>query len=33
MIGSFVALIVGAAASVAGSQWLPETPGRRALNP
>jgi len=25
MIGSFVALIVGAAAAVAGSQWLPET--------
>jgi hypothetical protein len=33
MLGSFVALIVGAAASLAGSQWLPETPARRAVNP
>ena len=29
MIGSFVALVVGAGAAVAGSQWLPET-GTRA---
>jgi hypothetical protein len=31
MLGSFVALIVGAAAAVAGSQWLPEHPAREAL--
>ena len=24
MIGSFVALLVGAGAAIAGSQWLPE---------
>jgi hypothetical protein len=28
MIGSFVALLVGAGASVAGSQWLPENASR-----
>jgi integrase len=30
MIGSFVALLVGAGASVAGSQWLPENVSRTA---
>jgi hypothetical protein len=30
MIGSFVALVFGAGAAVAGSQWLPETGTRRA---
>jgi len=28
MIGSFVALLVGAGAAVAGSQWLPEGASR-----
>jgi hypothetical protein len=32
MIGSFVALVVGAGAAVAGSQWLPENRPRQALN-
>jgi hypothetical protein len=30
MIGSFVALLVGAGAAVAGSQWLPESASRMA---
>jgi hypothetical protein len=30
MIGSFVALVLGAGAAVAGSQWIPETGKRRA---
>jgi hypothetical protein len=33
MIGSFVALIVGAGAAVAGSQWLPETRTRDVRTP
>jgi hypothetical protein len=33
MIGSFVALIVGAAAAVAGSQWLPDIRPRDMRNP
>jgi hypothetical protein len=32
MISSFVALVVGAGAAVAGSQWLPENRPRHALN-
>jgi hypothetical protein len=28
MIGSFVALLVGAGAAVAGTQWLPESGAR-----
>ena len=30
MIGSFVALVLGAGAAVAGSQWIPEAGARRA---
>jgi hypothetical protein len=33
MISSFVALVVGAGAAVAGSQWLPENRPRQAVNP
>src|SRR5437588_4007879 len=33
MIGSFVALLVGAGAALAGSQWLPETPERDLRRP
>ncbi len=33
MIGSFVALLVGAGAALAGSQWLPETPVRDERRP